>query len=150
MTLNDSKTVYGVQQLNILGYCVGNRVIKPDPERMRALFEFPQPSSSKSLQRALGLFAYYSKWIPRFSDKICRLKSVSKFPLTPLEAKDFELLKQSIAKSALQAIDETLPFIVETDASEVAVSATLNQQGRPVAFMSRSFSGSELPTVSLC
>ena len=30
MTLDESKTIYGVQQLNILGYCVGNKVIKPD------------------------------------------------------------------------------------------------------------------------
>ena len=57
---------------------------------------------------------------------------------------DFERIKKLIAKAALQAIDETLPFTVECDVSEVAVSATLNQGGRPVAFMSRSLSGSEL------
>ena len=33
---------------------------------------------------------------------------------------------------------------MECDASDVAVSATLNQNGRPVAFMSRMLSGSEL------
>ena len=33
---------------------------------------------------------------------------------------------------------------MECDASDIAVSATLNQSGRPVAFMSRSLSGSEL------
>ena len=41
-------------------------------------------------------------------------------------------------------IDETAPFTVETDASDVAISATLNQNGRPVAFMSRMLSGTEL------
>ncbi|MEL6804034.1 MAG: reverse transcriptase family protein, partial [Bacteroidota bacterium] len=72
MTLNESKTIYGVQQLNILGYCVGNNVIKPDPERLKPLLEIPPPASSKSLKRILGMFAYYAKWVPNFSDRISR------------------------------------------------------------------------------
>ena len=35
------------------------------------------------------------------------------------------------------AIDEDQKFVVETDASNVAISATLNQNGKPVAFFSR-------------
>ena len=44
----------------------------------------------------------------------------------------------------MSAIDETQPFAVECDASDVAVSATLNRNGRPVAFMSRTLGKSEL------
>ena len=40
-------------------------------------------------------------------------------------------------------IDENAVFVIETDASNVAVSATLNQNGKPVAFYSRSLSKSE-------
>ena len=144
MTLNDSKTVYGVQELNILGYRVGNNQIRPDPDRLQPLMELPPPSTAKSLQRAMGLFAYYAKWIPNFSDKVARLKEVRVFPLSKEEINDFGQLKKAIAVAALQAIDETLPFTVECDASDVAVSATLNQNQRPVAFMSRSLQGSEL------
>jgi hypothetical protein len=144
MTLNDSKTIYGVNEVNILGYCVGNNQIKPDPDRLKPLLELPPPSSGKSLQRALGLFAYYSKWIPNFSDRIGRLKMAKEFPLLEKEISDFEGLKEAIATAALQAIDESLPFTVECDASDIAVSATLNQNGRPVAFMSRTLQKSEL------
>ena len=41
-------------------------------------------------------------------------------------------------------IDQSTPFAVETDASDFALSATLNQGGRPVAFYSRTLQGSEL------
>ena len=144
MTLNHSKTVYGVTILPILGYCVGNNEIRPDPDRSKALQELPPPQNFKSLQRCLGFFAYYAKWVVNFSDRINKLKSVKKFPLTNVEVDDFNGIKNAIASSTLKAIDEDQPFTVECDASDVAVSATLNQNGRPVAFMSRTLQGSEL------
>ena len=57
--------------------------------------------------------------------------------------KDFKSLKQGIANASLQAIDENASFVVECDASDAAVSATLNQAGRAGAFMSRTLHGSE-------
>jgi hypothetical protein len=53
-------------------------------------------------------------------------------------------LKKELLNTTLQSIDENLPFVVECDASEVAISAILNQGGRPVAYMSRTLHGSEL------
>ncbi len=44
----------------------------------------------------------------------------------------------------MQAIDEAVPFTIECDATDVAVSATLNQNGRPVALTSKTLLGSEL------
>ena len=49
----------------------------------------------------------------------------------------------------MTAIDEKLPFQIETDASDYAIAATLNQNGRPVAFFSRSLSGPELKYPSI-
>ena len=142
--LNDSKTISHVSELGILGYKVGKGVIKPDPDRLTALMDLPPPCNPKSMQRALGLFAYYAKWIPNFSDGVKLLKNVKKFPLNEAEIRDFESLKAAIAKATLQAYDDSQPFVVECDASEVAISATLNQGGRPVAFFSRTLQKAEL------
>ena len=59
----------------------------------------------------------------------------------------FECLKLEIENSV--AIDELLPFEIETDASDIALAVVLNQGGRPVAFYSRTLHGSKLghPTV---
>ena len=65
-------------------------------------------------------------------------------PLDGRCSESFNLLKNCIADASLQTIDESLPFVVECDAFEVAISATFYQSGRPIAFMSRSLSKSEL------
>ena len=55
----------------------------------------------------------------------------------------FQELKKEIASSALSSPDPNTPFVVETDASDFAIGATLNQKGRPVAFFSRTLNQSE-------
>ena len=97
----------------------------------------------RSLKHALGLFAYYARWVHNFSDKIRRLKATTTFPINQQELKDYEDLTSDIANAALSSIDEELPLVVECDASDIAITTTLNQSGRPVAFMSRTLQGSE-------
>ena len=55
-----------------------------------------------------------------------------------------DLLKSDMELAAFRPIDEGIPFIVECDAFETTLSATLYQGGRPVAFMSRTLQGSEM------
>ena len=54
------------------------------------------------------------------------------------------MLKSDMELAAFRPIDERIPFVVECDAFETTLSATLNQGGRPVAFMARPLQGSEM------
>ena len=90
------------------------------------------------------MFAYYAKWIYDFATKIRPLADAKQFPLEGDALNAFVLIKTELSKATLQLIDERLPFVVECDASDKAISATLNQDGRPVAFMSRTLQGSEI------
>ena len=117
--------------------------MKPDPQRLAPLIKLPPPDNAKSLLRIIGMFSYYAKWIRKFSDKIRPLNSVTQFPLNQQQISAFETLKNELVQSSMQTIVENIPFTVETDASDLAISATLNQDGRPVAFHSRTLQGSE-------
>ena len=90
------------------------------------------------------MFAYYAKWIDCFENKVRPLADAKVFPLNEFALKSFQLLKEEWKHAALCLIDESKPFVVECDASDSAISATLNQGGRPVAFFLRTLQGSEL------
>ena len=84
-----------------------------------------------------------------FCDKIGPLVKSKSFPLSTDIKNAFELVKSEIEKPVLVAIDESQPFELETDASDIALAAVLNQNGRPVAFFSRTLRGSELKRSSV-
>lgn len=48
LTLNETKIVSSVSLLNSLGYWVGNRIIKPEPERLRPLQYLTMPTNLNS------------------------------------------------------------------------------------------------------
>ena len=78
-TFNENKCQYNRSQINLFGHLVGNDVIKPDPERITALNELKLPKTKKDLQRILGLFSYYAKWVPKFSQIIRPLVQTKAF-----------------------------------------------------------------------
>jgi len=117
--------------------------LKPDPDRLQALFDLSIPSSSKELKRGCGMFAYYVNWIPNFSEKAKLLLQASNFPIGPEAERALKELKNDLGRASLGSIREGVPFEIETDASDNALSAVLSQGGRPVAFMSRTLSHCE-------
>jgi len=144
LTFNDTKSVVAVTEIDILGYRISQGSISPDPEHLRPLIELPIPKPSKELQRCLGMFAYYARWIRNFSGKIKPLTTGKMhFPLQRDAVTAFESLRKELLSTCLKCIDENEPFTVECDASNFAIAAVLSQGERPVAFMSRTLSKSE-------
>ena len=94
LTLNESNSVLSSSTIIVLGYLIGNGVVRPGQERLRPLQELPLPTNVRSQRRVLGLFAYYAKWISIFSKK------------------NEPLLKEL---AAFPPIDEGILFVVECD-----------------------------------
>ena len=69
-----------------------------------------------------------------YSQTINKFTEIDAYPLSHIE----EILESSITD-----VDPTMLFVVETDASEHSIAASLSQNNRPVAFFSRSLSASE-------
>lgn len=144
ITCNEKKCTYSTDKIHILGSIIQNGEIRPDPCRLKPILEFPMPHNRKTLQRALGFFSYYSVWIKSFSARVRPLIGEVSFPLQKESQDAFNDLKNAISTSVIVPVNDALPFVVETDASDTAIAATLSQDGRPVAFYSRTLHGPEL------
>jgi hypothetical protein len=139
-------------ELTYLGHVVTGEGVKPDPQKIQAICEFPIPKNKTEVKSFLGLAGYYRKFIPHFS-KIAK-------PLNDLQKKDqmwkweteqiqsFQQLKEALTQEpVLQYPDFTKPFVLTTDASGFAVGAILSQgkvgQDQPIAYASRTLGPSE-------
>ena len=66
LTFNTDKCVFEKNQIDLLEYRVSHLKIRPDPERLRPLRELSLPKTKMELQRAIGMFSYYAKWLCDF------------------------------------------------------------------------------------
>ena len=137
ISYNNDKCIFSTRRLPIFGYVIEEGTIRPDPDRLRRLSELLVPHDVKSLNRCQGLLPYYSKWIPKFSDRVRPIAGFKSFPLSKQAIEAFQNLKKTIEGAMVTPIDGSISFEVQTDASEVALAATLIQNGKPVAFFSR-------------
>ena len=143
LTLNEDKTISSVKSINILGYLISKNTIRPDLSRMQPLLDLPLPGNPASLQRALGIFSYYAQWVSRYSDRIQPLIGNPQFPLSEECRTAFEDVKHQKAGALIVCPNSTDTLVLETDASNAALSASLNQGGKPVAFFSRTLKAHE-------
>ena len=64
LTFNEDQSIIKAEKIRLLGYEVSKQQIRPDPERLQPLRDLTPPQSKKAQERLVGMFAYYSKWIP--------------------------------------------------------------------------------------
>ena len=87
-------------QVVYLGYVVCREGISPDPEKVKAVREFPQPHNVKSLRSFLGLASYYRRFIQGFS--------VVANPLFGLTKKDTDFVWSPACEEAFQTLTRLL------------------------------------------
>ena len=143
LTISEEKSKFRVTELVMLGYLVANKQIKPDPKRLQALLDLPEPTCAKELKRVSGLFSYYDKWIPNFSKKAGSLLHCNAFPLSNESVIAFKTLKNDLCNASLGSVQDGVPFEVGTDASDFALAAVLHKTACPDASVSRTLCACE-------
>jgi len=127
--------------------------VRTDPNKLKAVLEYPVPTNVKALRSFLGLASYCRKFILHFSHIATPLHALTKknveFNWTPLCQEAFKNLRRLLASSLVLAYpDFHLPYILETDASGLGLGAVLAQavgdgSVRLIAYANRSLQDHE-------
>ncbi len=67
LTVNLVKGEFGCGTVTYLGHVVGQGLVKPVHVKVRAVCDFPSPTSKKQVMRFLGMAGYYRKFCPNFA-----------------------------------------------------------------------------------
>ena len=135
-----------------LGFVITPKGVAPGQDKIAKIQKWPFPETGIQMLGFLGLVGYYRKLFPNLANYIDALYSVaqqSKIEKTPELEKEFEHLKALACKiPTLRIPNPSKPFIMETDASTVAVGAVLIQADengveRPVQWYSQGLGKSE-------
>ena len=146
LSLSSQKCRFRQRKLVFLGHVFEDGEMRPDPERLQPLLDFPTPTTGLELERLLGLLVYYSKWVDDFStlaDPLFEAKKKGRFQLGKKELDAISTIKKAIAEATLAIPEPGVPMVLETDASGQALGGVLSQGGRPVAFVSHKLSERE-------
>lgn len=146
------KSEFLQKEVAFLGHIVTSEGVKPNPDKIQIIKEWPLPSNEKQLRGFLGILGYYRKFVKDFA-KITKpltnaLRKGEKISHTKEFVETFERCKGILTSSnILQYPDLSKPFILTTDASNFAIGAVLSQgpigSDKPIAFASRTLNKSE-------
>lgn len=142
------KCEFHTPSVEFLGFILSEGCVAMDPKKIKAVAEWPIPSTVKEIQSFLGFINFYRRFIRDFSKIAIPLVALTKknvvFLWTNKCTDAFNELKSLVTTAPiLRAVNPLLPFVLHTDASDFALGAVLSQQcpdsnsPHPVAFYSR-------------
>ena len=67
LKLKPSKCELFKKQINYLGHVVGHEEVPTDPDKIKAVTEWPRPTTVTEVRSFLGFVSYYWRLIPNFS-----------------------------------------------------------------------------------
>ena len=158
LKLKKIKCDFFKKELSYLGHILTPDGISPQPDKLKAIKEMPQPKNPKEIRQVLGLTGYYRKFIPCYSDLTKPLTKLTRkeveFTWDDTCEKAYDILKQALQTAPILVYpDPNKPYVLFTDASKHAWAGVLTQAQdgiqHPVTYVSGLFRGSQLNWAAL-
>ena len=119
-------------QVKFLGRVVSAEGVQPDIADIEKIRSWEVPDTKTKLESFIGFANYYREFIKNFADIVAPLNKYKgknqEFGWDDEAQKAFEILKTALTTAPILALpNETGRFVLDTDASRVAISGILHQ-----------------------
>lgn len=154
LKLKISKCQFAYKTLKILGHIISEEGIAVNPEKIKAISEYPSPNSVKKIQMFLGACNFFRKFIKNYSMIARPLYEMTKTDKTKFEwgveqEKAFILLKEKLTSSPI--LTHFIPgaeMEIHVDACTSGLGAVLLQRStnndlHAISYVSRSLTAAE-------
>ena len=125
-----SKGAFAQRQIEYLGHTVSGSSVKPVPEKILAIQQWPPPTSLQTLRGFLGLTGFYRCFIRGYAmttAPLVHLLTKDTFEWSTAAQDAFQALKTTVSTAPVLCLpDFSLPFTLETNASGLGMGAVLS------------------------
>lgn len=148
LVFNSDKCIIKAAEIPFFGNIYSKDGVRPDPVKVQAITDLGAPTNVQELQSFLGLVTYLSPYIPKLSVHTTPLRQLllkeSEFQWHHEQQNAFCTLKRLICEAnTLAYFNPDMPAVLQVDASLNALGAALTQQGKVVAYASKSLTPTE-------
>ncbi|XP_053698805.1 uncharacterized protein K02A2.6-like [Sabethes cyaneus] len=148
LKLNHEKCLFVKQSVKFLGHIVSGEGLKADPDKLIAIQRLKRPENKIQLQRVLGMVTYLGKFIENLSEiteplRKLLIKNVD-WVWDIEQEQSFNKIKNLMQRPPVLAYyDVKSDVTLSVDASSKAFGAVLLQNGKPVAYASKSLTSAQ-------
>jgi transposase InsO family protein len=133
MTLGIRKCTFGYEETTYLGLVFGQGTVKPNPEKVQVIVNFPEPKNTKELMSFLGVTGFFRGFHPNYARDSVPLTNLlqkeTKFKFGPEQKEAFAKLKSNVTSDpVLRLYDPDAPTQLHTDASKEGIGSMLLQE----------------------
>lgn len=153
LTLNKEKCEFAKNSIMFLGHRITADGVAPDPAKVRAILEMPEPTDVEGVKRLMGMVQYLGKFLPHLATYTRPIKDLlcgnNEWVWEAPQKEALHRLKtELISPRVLAPYSPTAETCVSADASSYGIGGVLTQQQKdgawkPVVFISRSMSSAE-------
>ena len=150
LCLSSKKLELCRDRVSFFGAIYSREGVEPDPKKIQGIEEMTAPEIKQQLQSFLGMVTYMGNFIPHLSHHTEPLRQLLKKDVTFYSddqlTQSFQEIKHLLKRATSKPLgyyDRRKEVIVQVEASLRGLGTCLIQDGKPIAFASKSFTGVE-------